>query len=320
MILKKHSAIYVGIAILGFVAAVSLQNKSASALNSVMERDDRYYLPPSQWIRVFSFGYNEAAADLIWVKTIVYFGEKMTEKKSKAGSQFVMNYLLSAVDLDPRFRNMYVAGSTLTMFQNRGRVSEKTIQMAMDLLERGVSEFPDDGEILFSLGFLHYYEMARFLPEDPDDPLHRKHKNLGRYYIGRSALMRGAPPYAALLSASLMLKGDMDTAVLEHLKTMLVRETDPAIREELIDRIRKEAGKAAEKEIAATEQLQKEWRSVMPYVPFDFYTILRNDLPVEERIDPLFFSNKLLELSLDDIDNDVDNETNSEELSETSDS
>jgi hypothetical protein len=285
------------LAAIGFAASFFLQHKAASALDEVMTEDDRYYLPPSEWLRVFSLGYTEAAADLIWVKTILYFGEKMTKKKDGRGSEHLMNYLLSAVDLDPKFRSCYTSGSTLTLFQEHGRVTKRSIHMAFELLQRGIREFPNDGELFFTLGFMHHYEMRRFLPDDNNDPETAKHLALGRYYIGRAALMKGAPPYAALLSATLMLQGGMDAAVLEHLKAMLVRETDPTVRAELIEKIRAEVGKAAEKDILETERLQQAWRREMPYVPYDFYLLLQIDTPLEERIDPLYYTNQLLGLT-----------------------
>jgi hypothetical protein len=280
-----------------FIAALSFRQKSASARNEVFYDDDRYYLPPSAWMRAFSLGYNEAAADLIWVKTILYFGKKMTSRKQPDESQYVMNYLLCAADLDPKFRSCYADGSTLTMFQNHGKVTKESIQAAIELLGRGIQYFPDDGELYFSLGFMHYYEMAKFFSDDPNDKETKNHRDLGRYYIGRSALMDGAPPYAAMLSTTLLLKGGMDAAILEHLKAMLLRETDPTIRADLIAKIRSEVGKAAEADIAETERLRAAWQNDLPYVPYDFYLIVRTEVPVAEKLDPLYLSNQLLGLN-----------------------
>ena len=271
-----------------------------------MTRDDRYYLPPSKWLRVFSLGYTEAAADLVWGRTILYFGEKMAGNSDEGASAYFMNYLLSAVDLDPKFRSCYTDGSTLTLFQNHGRVTMKSIQMALDLLERGISAFPDDGEIFFTLGFMHYYEMRRFLPDDDSDPETRRHSALGRYYIGRSALMKGAPPYATMLSASLMMRSGIDEAVLDHLKSMLLQETDESVRAELIAKIRAALGKTVENDIAETEKLQADWKKKMPYVPYDFYLLLQTDTPSAERLDPLYYTNRLLGLTQEDAQEEGD--------------
>jgi hypothetical protein len=144
--------------------------------------------------------------------------------------------------------------------------------------------------------------MLNFVPDDPKDPITKEHLRLGRYYFSRAALMDNAPPYAALLSASLMQRFDMAEMVVEHLKAMLMRETDPQIRARLIEKLREEAGRAAERDILQTEQLQQEWRQQLPFVPFDFFLVLRSDAPIEELIDPLYLTDQLLEETLPDAD------------------
>ncbi len=186
------------------------------------------------------------------------------------------------------------------MFQNHGKVSKETVRMAIDLLERGAAVFPDDGEILFQLGFMHYYEMRRFFLEDKDNPEWRKHEDEGLRLIARSSLMKGAPPYAARLSATLMGRAEgksgMEDLVVEHLKMLLAKETDPKLRELLENKLRAAIGEAAERDILETARLQTEWMARMPYVPYDFYLILRPDFSVAELRDPLYRWNRLLDL------------------------
>jgi hypothetical protein len=285
-----------------FAAMMPMQKIAARAFESAVEEDERYYLPPAAWLRIFCLGYNEAAADLVWVKTIVHFGKNLTAAPKKSTDPFVLNYLMTAVELDRRFRSLYTVGSTLTMFQNHGVITRHSLDMAIELLERGTKEFPGDGEIFFSLGYIHHYEMLNFVPDDPKDPITEKHLRLGRYYFSRAALMDNAPPYATLLSASLMQRFDMAEMVVEHLKAMLLRETDPQIRAQLIGKLREEAGRAAERDILQTEQLQQEWRKQLPFVPFDFFLVLRSDAPIEEFIDPLYLTDQLLEETMPDAD------------------
>ena len=168
--------------------------------------------------------------------------------------------------------------------------------MAIDLLERGAEVFPDDGEILFQLGFLHYYEMRRFYLKNEDDPEWRAHEATGARLIARAALMQNAPKYAARLSASIMGKAGLEDMVVEHLKTLLAKETDPNLREYLAGKLKAALGKAAERDIRETERLSAAWSSEMPYIPYDFYLILKTDAPVAELIDPLYHWNLMLDM------------------------
>lgn len=284
-------------------AGIHLGAVTRSIRDRVMTDDDRYYLPPAEWLRVFSLGYNELAADLVWVKTLVYFGDmslKTWAKDKKAAAanhtaNYTTNYMWTVCDLDPRFRSVYNRGSALALFQ-RGNVSEQTAQMAIEILERGHREFPDDGEIAFSLGFIHYYEMEPFLPKDKDDPKRRFHKNAGLQMLRKSTFLENAPRYASLLASSLMSQAGMNDVVVEHLKTMLQKETDPEIRKELIFKLRKELGALAELDIRTSEQLQARWREDMPFVPYDLYLLMDSQFSIDQLLNPLSWSNRVLGL------------------------
>jgi hypothetical protein len=283
--------------ILLFFTAVLLRGVTSRIYSDSITDDDRYYLPPAKWLRIMSLGFNEAAADLIWIKTVVYFGGQWELRKIEAEDNFTVNYLGTAVELDPRFRSVYTIGSAITLFQDRGHVTEKTVKMTMELLDRGVREFPGDGDILFNLGFMHYFEMRPFMPNDPQNPKTKYHRDIGAQLIGRSALMKGAPPYAALLSITVLSREGFDDLIVEHLKAQLARETDENIRKELKIRLRREIGKAAERDILITEKLQEKWRTDLPFIPFDFYLALQPQFDMRETIDPLFLSDQLLDMS-----------------------
>lgn len=277
------------------VLAVLLQVKSADVHARVISEDDRFYLPAAKWLRVFSLGFNEAAADLVWIKTIVYFGQRVgsSSSKIKGRENFTVNYLTTAVELDPRFRRAYTAGSALTLFQNL-EVTEKTVNAAMELLERGVRAFPGDGEILFDLGVMHYYEMRPFLPADETHPKTKYHEELGAELIARAALMPGAPPYARLLSSSLLSKEGMNDLIVEHLKTMLLAETNPKIRKTLAAKLTREIGATARRDIAATEKYHALWKQEFPFIDFDLFLIIYRPHLAEELIDPLYYSRQIL--------------------------
>jgi hypothetical protein len=283
-----------------FFAAVGLRSVTQSIYDEVMANDERYYLPSASWLRVFSAGYNEVAADFVWVRTVVYFGGTVFSKENpddeSKKSPFTVNYLTTASDLDPKFRRLYTMGSGLTLFQRNGEITEETVKAAITLLERGTKAFPADGEIAFELGFMHYYEMESFLPSDKEDHTRRFHKERGARLIRRAALMDKAPSHAALLASSLISKEGLDDLMIEHLKAMLVKETNPNVRETLLYQLRREAGKAAEREIEMSEKLLAKWRGNMPFIPFDLYLLIARDYSVDELIDPLWWTNRLLGL------------------------
>ena len=128
------TSIFLALSATLFILSLELRLLAKSRFQAVQTDDDRFYLPPAAWLRFFSCGFNEAMADLIWVKSVLYFGKAVV---LKPGERFVMRYIESAVGLDPRFRNIYVPGSIFTLYQNSGKVTRKSVDMSMDDWDRG---------------------------------------------------------------------------------------------------------------------------------------------------------------------------------------
>ncbi len=296
---KSKSTVIALLLIVGILFLIGKTRAAAvTSYETAMTSDERYYLPPSSWMKLMCLGYNEAAADLVWLKTVVYFGGRFAQRRGDTANH-TANYLLTAVDLNPEVRTFYLTGAALTMFQNSGQVSEATVKMAMALLERGIEAFPDDGEIHFALGFYHYYEMRPFMPRDHEDPKRKFHNEIGTKYIRESALMENAPDYAAALSTSLQVEHGMADVTIQHLKNLLLQETDPEIRNVLMIGLRAELGKAAERDILESDKLVKKWKEDLPYVPFRFYLLLQPEVSLDETLDPLHQTNQILGLSQD---------------------
>jgi hypothetical protein len=155
--------------------------------------------------------------------------------------------------------------------------------------------FPDDGQIAFNLGFIHYYELARFLPSDPQNPVRKWHRQQGVRLIRRASLMPDAPAHVSALAATLMKRNGMEDLVVTHLENLLLKETDPRIRETLALQLRNASGQAAERAIALTSELQDEWRKKLPFVPFDLFLVVDGLLePVANVLNPLHVTDELL--------------------------
>jgi hypothetical protein len=286
---STHALLAVLIAAFASIALFA-RAEAKRAFDRVATNEDRYYLPPATWLRAFSVGYNEAAADLVWITTIVYFGERAVfatkgaahpaDAEEPASAQYTVNYLAVVTSLDPRFRGAYQDGSRLTMY-HKGRITRSTVDMAIELLERGIAEFPDDGAMTFSLGFLYYYELEPFLAAGSEQRKHAKAE--GTELIARSASLPGTPPYVSLLSSTLLRREGLDDLVIEHLRAMLVQETDPEIRASLEAQLRQAIGKAAERDIGLTAKLERRWHDEMPFAPFDVFLILQPEIPWSAR-------------------------------------
>jgi len=296
------------VAALGVAAAAAgLRAASADRYEQVVEDEDRYYLPPPVWLQAFSLGYNEALADVLWIKAVVYFGglyKRSTRADNRGTTErrsavHTARYVTAITDLDPHFVKAYVIGSRFVLYHKR-KLMKETVEAAIEVLERGAEVFPDNGEIAFSLGFFYYYELP---PQLDDRDQRRASRERGASLLRRAATMDGAPPYTGLLGARIMRREGLDELVVEHLETLLVTETDPTIRRSLEHQLRQELGKAAERDIAASRALHARWSATMPYLSYDLFLLIgaEKNEPVQETLDPLWTADRRLGL-LDEAD------------------
>jgi hypothetical protein len=130
-----------------FVASAGFVQTGAGSLLRRAETDELLYYPSGYAVRQAALGYETAAADLAWLRAIQYYGEhRLTDQKYD-----MIGHLMDVVtDLDPRFTQPYVFGA-FVMAQEQHQP-----ERGLDLLRRGLRANPDDWELAFQIGFLHY--------------------------------------------------------------------------------------------------------------------------------------------------------------------
>lgn len=157
------------------VALISLASWSSSQLDEHLhldhERDELIYLPPSNFLRAASLGYQQALADLLWFRAISYFGRHYH-------SDHIYPWLASmcdaVTDLDPRAEHVYRFGGVILPWE-ADRVDD-----GVALLQKGARNMPGSWQLHYMLGFSYYFfrgdlaaasrtlREASFLPGAPE--------------------------------------------------------------------------------------------------------------------------------------------------------
>jgi tetratricopeptide (TPR) repeat protein len=105
------------------------------------------YLPDTRFLQIVSLGYQNVLADLLWFRTISYFGEHY---RSDRTYPWLAHMCDRVTDLDPRAWHVYrFAGMVLPW--EAGQADE-----GLRLLEKGTRVFPDSWLLHFWLGFEYY--------------------------------------------------------------------------------------------------------------------------------------------------------------------
>jgi hypothetical protein len=260
--------------------------------------ESAYHLPQPQLARLATLGYHEAAADLAWLRTIIYFGEEATRRGSFDHFDSYANLVIA---LDPHFRRIYHWAGVLSIY-SRALITRQMVESSIDYLERGTEMFPADGEMHYMLGFNLYFEYPPHLRGDEE--ARRKARLEGIEHLKAAVVSGTGPPWLSNMVAGLMTKQGMNELAVNSLYQSLAVVEDPETREKIFERIRQlESGSSGSGLARSMRAFQQEWARDYPYLTMDMFLLLRPrpPFPAEAAIRPVFESDDALDV-LDTMD------------------
>lgn len=152
----------------GIVASADAELAGAISIRTGPEL---IYLPPTRFLRAVSLGYEHTLADVLWFRTINYFGDHLWGDRSYPWLAYMCDVV---TDLDPRAEHVYEFGGVMLPW-----VADRADD-GIALLEKGVRNIPDSWRLRYMLGFNYYYfkddlpaatrafESAMRLPDTPE--------------------------------------------------------------------------------------------------------------------------------------------------------
>jgi hypothetical protein len=222
--------------------------------------EDIYYLPSAAALPVISLGYQQALADLIWCKSLVYFGEEL---QHQSAVRHAFEYTDAILSLDPDFRAAYRWIAVASLYRPVA-VSMDAGLRAAEYLARAIDRWPRDGELHWDYGSLLRFELAP-LEKDPA----KKEKLIARAmpHLEQAARLGAGPPWLALTNAAMLNKlGKADHAI-RSLEEIYPTVTDPNVKQQIelrIAQLRKQT--FAEAMHAYAQQFEVERQKTYPYL------------------------------------------------------
>lgn len=237
--------------------------------------EDVYYVPPPAWLPVLSLGFDEALADLIWVRTLLYFGDEL---QHRGDVEHAFDYADAILALDPDFRRVYRWVGMAAMYRPV-EVTEDDIRRGIAYLERGARRFPMDGKLAWDLGASLVYELgSRLPPGDEKDRLKRE----GLEHMQAAARLGAGPPWLVLANASQLERLGQREQAIRHLVEMYDAVQDDDTRAEIATRLEALRADAAARALRATlRSLEDARQRDFPYAPAGLYLLLGDRPPVD---------------------------------------
>ena len=172
-------------------------------------------LPRGEYLKPAVLGYEQLAADIIWLKAIQVIGE---DTVTPGGYDWVYHALDVVTTLDPKFAYAYqLGGVTLSVL---GKAPEKSNL----LLIKGMKENPDVWQIPFYIGFNNFFYLNDF--------------GRAAEYMAKASELPGHPAYLPKLAARLYVQAGNPDIALEFLMQMHKETGDEKVRATLEERIK----------------------------------------------------------------------------------
>jgi hypothetical protein len=237
--------------------------------------EDVYYVPAPRWLRMLSLGHREAMADLLWLRSLVYFGDELIHRGEV---RHLYKYADAMLALDEHFKKVYLWVSSCALYRT-GSVTDRDARKAIEYLERGVRLFPEDGELAWTLGATYTYELVPLLDRKED---RTEAKLRGLPYLKVAALRGAGPPWLVLSTASELSRLGQREQELAHLQEVYGQLSDPGMRAEIEARITSLRDQAYTEALRRTSaELEAARVRDFPYLDRELHLLVGNKPPFD---------------------------------------
>lgn len=254
----------------GLVALTSLVHRRVDERRAALPPEqDRMVLPTARALELSSLGYREAVADLLWIRALVFAGERL----GHTDAVLVERLVEAIATLAPRFHRPYSWGAITVVYGGSGTIDRAMVDRAARIYRAGLERFPTSHELLYGLGMLLTQQVGS-TPGYTD--AEREALALEGAQLIRKAAAHGADPLVRRHAATLLTEHATDALAIQFLESQLAQTEDEDHRRLL----RRTLGRLTSREAVArieriAEAFTAERTRVAPYLPDALYAVIR---------------------------------------------
>jgi hypothetical protein len=191
----------------GFVA-IAARLGAIPPQRMAVEAVELSYFPSGKLVKTAAMGFDGLAADVAFLQMVQYYGKHRRLDRSYPWAPHMIEIVTT---LDPRFVTPYVFGA-LVLAEDMRR-----LDLAVELLERGMAQAPDRWELPFEAGFLLF--------------VHDRGNARAGVFLERAARIPGAPAYVHRFAADAYRRGGSAADALRLWREIAETTTEPGLRE-----------------------------------------------------------------------------------------
>lgn len=202
-----------------FIAAVVTASSTRASLQKHIKvapiaRDlPPLYLPDAPYIKLVTLGFDNFASDLLWFRTVNYFGKQYRSKKDY---RWLTHMCELVTALDPKKRDQYIFCANMIAWE------VKDFEKSIELLTQALNYYPNDWYLLYLRGFNYWYFVNN--REKAQEDLVRASKH-------------GAPPFVASIASRLLVEEKAAAVAIDFLESLIRQTADETARNALIEKL-----------------------------------------------------------------------------------
>ena len=206
------------IIISGLVYVIQRTYETKIYNNRAIPQEDFKYLPSGKFLKGAALSFDEVLADLLWIKTIGYFGGHYQTDRN---FQWLKQLLDVTTTLDPYFEDPYEFGGII-LAAELGDVDG-----SIEILKKGMDNVPKHHKRYWYLPFFTAFNYMYYKGD----------YQTAAHYLEIAASFPQRPAYLPLLVARLYANTNDPTVVIPFLEKMLERAVTPDMKKKIKKRI-----------------------------------------------------------------------------------
>lgn len=202
-----------GVMLLGAALIKPAQDRIRAVLENRAADPDLLYFATPGAVRRIALGYEGLLADLYWMRTIQYYGQRDKADRRKVRYRNLAALLDITVALDPRMLDVYRYGSLF--LSEADPVGAGQPEAALRLLDNGIALHPAEWRLRYDKGLVYFW----FLQD---------YQAAGQVWMEASRLT-AAPFWMESLAATALSKG----GAIETARSLWQRQYEESAREDI---------------------------------------------------------------------------------------
>ncbi len=224
---------------------------------------DSFYLPSERVLQLTSLGYRHMLADLMWVKTLMYFGTEMNGQRRQT---WLAAHVRRVIALDPSFELAYQWAGAAMLYGGRV-IDNETVLASNEFYRAAMKKFPRNWRYPSALAFNMVYEYKAKTPEEAD-----RNREEAITLFREASRMEGAPSYLKIFTITQMSKAGMNQLAAEYVREAYASAKDEEERRLLAQRLKElEKGEGAAVLQYYQDRLTGSFGRTLPYGSLELY-------------------------------------------------